>query len=94
MVIEGYPVHHGSRGLAMGAEFPALKASLFQAGPEAFRRSIIPAVAFSAHGGTYLPRTQSVLEFMTAILAASVAMEDESRSGSPSQASHRQGILD
>jgi len=86
MVIERYPVHHRSSGLAVRAEFPILKAGLFQTGPQAFRRRIIPAIAFSAHGGTYLPNTQRLLEFMTAILAASVAMEDQPCGRSPTQA--------
>jgi|TARA_R100000501_G_C2631548_1_gene127933 hypothetical protein len=68
MVIERYPVHHGSDSLVMGAEFPALQACQLEPRPEAFRWGIVPTVAFSAHGGTYLPPTQGLLEFMAAIL--------------------------
>ena len=75
VIVETHPVHHRLPGLLTGGEPLTMHTGRFQTAPEAFRRCVIPAVALPAHRGTHLPILQGTLELMTAILAASVAVE-------------------
>ncbi len=79
VVVERHPVNDFVHGLPARLEFPAVQPTYFQASPEAFRGRVVPAVALAAHGAFHLVSSQRCLEFVPAVLTATVRMEDDSR---------------
>ena len=72
VVVERHPVNHLVHGLSAGLEFPAVQTTHFQAPPEALSGSVVPTVALAAHQAFHLVARQRRLEFVSAVLTATV----------------------
>ena len=76
MIVERQPIDHLVHRLPPGVELTALQAADFQRSPQAFGRRVVPAIAFAAHRTAHAVASQNGLELGTAILAATVGVED------------------
>ena len=92
VVVEGQPVNHFVHCVSAGGKLLSIQPTHFQATPQALRGCVIPAVALATHGTSHLVARHRALEFMPAILAATVRMEDESRCRVTPEPCHLQSV--
>ena len=94
MVVKRQPVNYLIHRLPAGCKPLPVQPADLQATPQALRWGVVPAVALAAHRTLHLVTGQRALKFMSAVLTATVGMEDKARCWVPSKPRHLQGVRD
>ena len=80
-VVPEQPVERGVFGLSLAVELHAMQSFDLQRTEQRLRAGVVPAVALATHGSFYPMLGKKLGVAMAGILAATVAVEDQSGSG-------------
>ena len=94
MVVEHQPVDDLVHGIALRGERLCVQPTHLGSAPQTLGRRIVPAVSFATHRRLHAVALERGLEFVAAVLAAPVRVEDQSERWLAPEPRHAQSIRD